>query len=147
MRYQVEWEICQKKVLKWKLISVLFEILKDKDDYPDATMITREIKSLNPKPGLLSQIALTRFVFLAFEFITHISSWLFLCFLLIICNVWFVIELIWHASTSVFFFCWLCAKKLYLQYYDNKYLVLSSLSWCFSLIYWLADLLNEWVSK
>ena len=34
-----------KKVFKRKLISVLFEILKDKDDYLDATMITREIKS------------------------------------------------------------------------------------------------------
>ena len=29
-----------KKVFKRKLISVLFEILKDKDDYLDATMIT-----------------------------------------------------------------------------------------------------------
>ena len=34
-----------KKVLKRKLISVLFEILKDRDDYLDATMITQEIKS------------------------------------------------------------------------------------------------------
>ena len=32
-----------KKVLKRKLISVLFEILKGKDDYLGATMITREI--------------------------------------------------------------------------------------------------------
>ena len=39
-----------KKVFKRRLISVLFEILKDKDDYLDATMITREIKSRNPKP-------------------------------------------------------------------------------------------------
>ena len=40
-----------KKVFKRKLISVLFELLKDKDDYLDATMmITREIKSRNPKP-------------------------------------------------------------------------------------------------
>ena len=39
-----------KKVLKRKLISVLFEILKGKDDYLGATMITREIKSRNPKP-------------------------------------------------------------------------------------------------
>ena len=39
-----------KKVFKRKLISVLFEILKDKDDYLDATMITQEIKSRNPKP-------------------------------------------------------------------------------------------------
>ena len=39
-----------KKVFKRKLISVLFEILKAKDDYLDATMITREIKSRNPKP-------------------------------------------------------------------------------------------------
>ena len=38
-----------KKVFKRKLISVLFEILKAKDDYLDATMITREIKSRNPK--------------------------------------------------------------------------------------------------
>ena len=75
-----------KKVFKRKLISVLFEILKDKDDNRDATMITQEIKSQNPKPSLLSQVALDRFVFLAFEFITHISSVLFLCFLLILCN-------------------------------------------------------------
>ena len=39
-----------KKVFKRKLISVRLEILKDKDDYPDATMITRAIKSRNPKP-------------------------------------------------------------------------------------------------
>ena len=39
-----------KKVFKRKLISVLFEIWKDTDDYLDATMITREIKSRNPKP-------------------------------------------------------------------------------------------------
>ena len=101
------WDIRQneryvKKVFKRKLISVLFEILKGKDDYLGATMITREIKSRNPKPWLLSQVVLNRFVFLAFEFITHISSLLFLCFLLIICNIWFVIELICHASTSVF---------------------------------------------
>ena len=38
-----------KKVFKRKLISVLFEILKAKDDYLDASMITREIKSRNPK--------------------------------------------------------------------------------------------------
>ena len=39
-----------KKVFKRKLISVLFEILKDKDDNLDVTMITQEIKSRNPKP-------------------------------------------------------------------------------------------------
>ena len=39
-----------KKVFKRKLISVLFGIWKDTDDYLDATMITREIKSRNPKP-------------------------------------------------------------------------------------------------
>ena len=39
-----------KKVFKRKSISVLFGILKDKDDYLDATMITREIKSRNPEP-------------------------------------------------------------------------------------------------
>ena len=39
-----------KKVFKRQLISVLFGILKDKDDYHDATMITREIKSRNPEP-------------------------------------------------------------------------------------------------
>ena len=39
-----------KKVFKRKLISVLFGILKDNDDYLDATMITREIKSRNPEP-------------------------------------------------------------------------------------------------
>ena len=38
------------KVFERKLISVLFGILKDKDDYLDATMITREIKSRNPEP-------------------------------------------------------------------------------------------------
>ena len=37
-----------KKVFNRKLISVLFGILKDNDDYLDATMITREIKSRNP---------------------------------------------------------------------------------------------------
>ena len=42
--------VMSKKVFRLKLISVLFEILKDKDDYLDATMITREIKSRNPKP-------------------------------------------------------------------------------------------------
>ena len=35
-----------KKVFK----RVFFEISRDKDDYLDATMITREIKSRNPKP-------------------------------------------------------------------------------------------------
>ena len=39
-----------KKVFKRKLISVLFEILKGKDDYLGATMITRKIKSRNPNP-------------------------------------------------------------------------------------------------
>ena len=39
-----------KKVFKRKVISVLFEILKDKDNYLDAAMITQEIKSRNPKP-------------------------------------------------------------------------------------------------
>ena len=39
-----------KKVFKRKLISVLFGILEDNDDYLDATMITREIKSRNPEP-------------------------------------------------------------------------------------------------
>ena len=38
-----------KKVFKRKLISVFLEILKDEDDYLD-TMITREMKSRNPKP-------------------------------------------------------------------------------------------------
>ena len=38
-----------KKVFKRKLISVFLEILKDEDDYLDA-MITREMKSRNPKP-------------------------------------------------------------------------------------------------
>ena len=66
-----------KKVCKRKLISVLFKILKDKDDNLDATMITREIKLQNPKPQLLSQVAFNRFDFLAFEFITHIYSFLF----------------------------------------------------------------------
>ena len=73
-----------KKVFKRKLISVLFEILKDKDDYLDAAMITQEIKLRNPKPYPLSQVALNKFVFLAFEFIKNVSSFLFLCFLLII---------------------------------------------------------------
>ena len=66
-----------KKVCERKLISVLFKILKDKDDNLDATMITREIKSQNPKPQLLSQVAFNRFDFLAFEFIAHIYSFLF----------------------------------------------------------------------
>ena len=39
-----------KKVFKRKLISVLFEILKDKDDCLGATIITRDIKSRSPKP-------------------------------------------------------------------------------------------------
>ena len=38
-----------KEVFKQKFCSVLFKIQKDKDDYLDATMITREIKSRNPK--------------------------------------------------------------------------------------------------
>ena len=49
-------------------------------------------------PKMDQQVALNK----TFEFITHISFFLFLCFLLIICNIWFVIELIWHPSTSVF---------------------------------------------
>ena len=53
-----------KKVFKRKLISVLFEILKDKD--LDATMTTREIKSQNGKPiasftGYIKQICLSCF--------------------------------------------------------------------------------------
>jgi len=63
-------------------------------------------------------------IFLAFEFITHISSFLFLCFLLIICNIWFVIELIWHASTSVFLLT-ACQKIVIVQCYVNKCLVWS----------------------
>ena len=39
-----------KKVFKRKLTSVLFEILKDKDDYLDATVIASQIKFRNPKP-------------------------------------------------------------------------------------------------
>ena len=39
-----------KKSFKRKSCSVLFEILKEKYDKLDATMITREIKSRNPKP-------------------------------------------------------------------------------------------------
>ena len=78
-----------KKVFKRKLISVLYGILKDKDDHLDATMITPEIKSRNPEPWLLSQLALNRFVFLAFDFITHSLLFFFFafCFLLIICNI------------------------------------------------------------
>ena len=38
-----------KKAFERRLIRVLFEILKDKDDYLDATMITQEIKPRNPK--------------------------------------------------------------------------------------------------
>ena len=37
-----------KKMFKRKLISVLFEVLKDKDDYLDVTMMTQEIKLRNP---------------------------------------------------------------------------------------------------
>ena len=78
-----------KKLFKRKLISVLFGILKDKDDYLDATMTTRGIKSRNPEPQLLSQLALNRFVFLSFDFITHSLLFFFFafCFLLIICNI------------------------------------------------------------
>ena len=39
-----------KKAFNRKLISMLFEILKDKDDDLDATMITQEIKMRNSKP-------------------------------------------------------------------------------------------------
>ena len=39
-----------KNVFKQKLIIVLFGILKDNDDYLDATMITGEMKSRNPEP-------------------------------------------------------------------------------------------------
>ena len=43
--------IVQKSVKKKiQLLIVLFEVLKEKDDYPDATMMTREMKSRNPKP-------------------------------------------------------------------------------------------------
>jgi len=38
-----------KKAFTRKLISVLFELLKDKDDDLYATMITQEIKLRNPK--------------------------------------------------------------------------------------------------
>ena len=38
-----------KKAFTRKLISVLFELFKDKDDDLDATMITQEIKLRNPK--------------------------------------------------------------------------------------------------
>ena len=37
-----------KKMFKRKLISVLFEVLQDKDDYLDVTMMTQEIKLRNP---------------------------------------------------------------------------------------------------
>ena len=51
-RYEIPGRMrdMSKKVFKRKLISELLEILKDKDDYLDATMITQEIKSRNPKP-------------------------------------------------------------------------------------------------
>ena len=39
-----------KKAFNRKLITMLFEILKDKDDDLDATMITQEIKMRNSKP-------------------------------------------------------------------------------------------------
>ena len=84
-----------KKVLKRKLISLLFDILKAKDDYPDETMITREIKSRNPKLWPLSQVALNRFVFLAFEFI---HTYFFFSFSLLVTYYMYI----WHASTSVF---------------------------------------------
>ena len=38
-----------KKLFSQKLISVLFKILKDKDDYLDATMLIQEIILQNPK--------------------------------------------------------------------------------------------------
>ena len=93
-----------KKAFTRKLISVLFELLKDRHDDLDATMITQEIKLRNPKPKLLSQLALNRFAFLAFHFITHKLFFLFcsLCFLLIIRKYLFSLELIWHPTTSVF---------------------------------------------
>ena len=37
----------------------------------------QEIKSRNPKTELLSELALMRFVFLAFDFVTHVLSFLF----------------------------------------------------------------------
>ena len=75
-----------KKAFTRKLISVLFELIKDKDDDLDATMITQEIELRNPKSYLFSQLALNRFAFLAFHVITHKLFFLFcsLCFLLII---------------------------------------------------------------
>ena len=45
------------KVFKQKLISVFFEILKDKDDYLDATMITQEIKSRTSFTGCIKQLS------------------------------------------------------------------------------------------
>ena len=42
-----------------------------------------------------------------------------ICLLLIICNIWFVIDLIWQASTSVFLPT-ACQKIVYFQYDDNK---------------------------
>ena len=56
------------------------------------------IKSRNPKTYLLSQLALMRFVFLAFDFITHVLSFLFS----LLFTYYYVIELIWHATTSTF---------------------------------------------
>ena len=51
-----------KNVFKQKLISVLFEILKDKHDYLDATMVTQEITSRHPKPiKPIKQICLSCF--------------------------------------------------------------------------------------
>ena len=38
------------KLFKPKLISVLFKIIKYKDDYLDATMLIQEIILQNPKP-------------------------------------------------------------------------------------------------
>ena len=64
-----------------KLISVLFEILKDNFyDYLDETMITQEIKLQNRVLIITLAsftVALNKFVFLAFDFITHIFSFLF----------------------------------------------------------------------
>ena len=58
---------------------MLFKILKDKDDYLDATMLIQEIILQNPKPYNLH---LTDLSFLILTFLKHIVFFFSLCFLL-----------------------------------------------------------------
>ena len=69
----------EKKRFKQKFISVLFEILKDNFyDYLDKTMI-KDARNKTVKSLTLASftVTLNKFVFLGFDFITHIFSFLF----------------------------------------------------------------------